>query len=91
MVNFVLDLPKLDCKTEKFRLERHFVRRKHRESNYLVCELRSTQPNVIRYLSVKIWRRLEIDISVSVTFINGDPHFPRETELVPVVTASVKG
>ena len=39
IVNLVL--PKLDCKTRKFKLKRHFVKRKHREGSYLICELRS--------------------------------------------------
>ena len=34
-------LPELDRKTKRFKLERHFVKRKHREGIYLVCELRS--------------------------------------------------
>ena len=40
-VNLVFVLPKLDRKTKKFKLERHFVKCKHREGIYLVWELRS--------------------------------------------------
>ena len=35
-VNLVFFLPKLDRKTKKFKLERHFVKCKHREGIYLV-------------------------------------------------------
>ena len=38
---FVFIFPELDRKTKKFKLERHFVKRKHREGIYFVCELRS--------------------------------------------------
>ena len=38
---------------------------------------------MIRYLGVKVWRRLGIDSSVSVTLISGDPHFPREIRASP--------
>ena len=34
-------LPELDRKTKKFKIESHFVKRKHGEGIYLVCELRS--------------------------------------------------
>ena len=39
MVNLVFVLPELDRKTKKFKMESHFVKRKHREGIYLVCEL----------------------------------------------------
>ena len=40
-VVLVIIFLELDRKTKKFKLERHFVKRKHREGIYLVCELRS--------------------------------------------------
>ena len=30
--------PELDRKTKKFKVESHFVKRKHRKGTYLVCE-----------------------------------------------------
>ena len=34
-------MTKLDHKSQKFRVENDFVKRKHLEGSYLVCELRS--------------------------------------------------
>ena len=41
-------LPELDRKTERFMVENGFVKCKHLEGTYLVCELRSAWLNVIR-------------------------------------------
>ena len=34
-------MTKLDHKSQKFKVENDFVKRKHLEGSYLVCELRS--------------------------------------------------
>ena len=34
-------MTKLDHKSQKFKVENDFVKRKHLEGTYLVCELRS--------------------------------------------------
>ena len=34
-------MTKLDHKSQKFKVENDFVKRKHVEGSYLVCELRS--------------------------------------------------
>ena len=34
-------MTKLDRKSQKFKVENDFVKRKHLEGTYLVCELRS--------------------------------------------------
>ena len=39
MTNLALVTTNLDCKTKKFKVD--FVKRKHIEGIYLVCELRS--------------------------------------------------
>ena len=41
IIKLVFVLPELDHKTKRFKLERHFVKRKHREGIHLVCVLRS--------------------------------------------------
>ena len=41
LVNLVFVSLDLDCKTKKFKVKSHFVKRKHGEGIYLVCELRS--------------------------------------------------
>ena len=41
ITNLVFVSLDLDRKTKKFNVESHFVKRKHREGTYLVCELRS--------------------------------------------------
>ena len=46
--NLFLVLPELDRKTERFMVENGFVKCKHLEGTYLVCELRSAWLNVIR-------------------------------------------
>ena len=41
MVNLVFVSLDLDRKTKKLKVESHFVKRKHCEGIYLLCELRS--------------------------------------------------
>ena len=36
ILSILFFLPELDCKTKRFKLERHFVKRKHREGIYSV-------------------------------------------------------
>ena len=41
ITNLVLVMTNLDRKSQKFKVENDFVKRKHLEGSYIVCELRS--------------------------------------------------